>query len=93
MNANVVGMSFDTPEENKFFADAYQFTFPILSDAERKVGEAYGTKRPDDHEWAIAPRRLSFLIDPEGKIFKTYKVQDLAGHADEVLQDLQEAQS
>lgn len=92
MNAKIVGVSFDTPEENKFFADAYDFRFPILSDPDRKVGEAYMTKRPSDHDWTDFPRRLSYLIDPEGKIAKAYRVQEVAAHPDEVLNDLQELQ-
>ena len=93
MNAKIIGISFDTPEENKAFADQYNFSFPILSDTEHKVGVAYETKRPPDHEWTSVPRRLSFLIDPQGKIAKTYRVKELAAHPDEVLEDLKTLQS
>lgn len=92
MNAKIVGVSFDSPDENKFFADAYEFQFRILSDPDRKVAEAYLTKRPDDHDWKDFPRRLSYLINPEGKIAKAYRVQDVAAHPDEVLNDLETLQ-
>jgi peroxiredoxin len=39
------------------------------------------------------PRRLSFLIDPQGNIAKTYRVKELAAHPDEVLEDLKTLQS
>lgn len=86
----ILGISYDSVEENKSFADAEGFPFKLLSDPDRSVGELYGTKRPDDHQYAMAPRRFSYLIDPDGKIAKAYVVKDVAAHADEVLADLEE---
>lgn len=86
----LLGISYDTPEENKAFAEAEGFPFKLLSDSDRSVADLYGTKRPDDHEYAIAPRRFSYLIDPDGKIARAYVVKDLTAHADEVLADLEE---
>jgi thioredoxin-dependent peroxiredoxin len=84
----VLGASFDTPEDNKAFADAEAFGFRLLSDADRAVGTAYGAVRPPDDPYASMPKRVSFLIDPEGVIRRTYEVKDTAAHADEVLADL-----
>ncbi len=86
----ILGISYDSVEENKLFAEAEGFPFKLLSDPDRSVGELYGTKRPDDHQYAMAPRRFSYLIDPDGKIAKAYAVKDVAAHADEVLADLEE---
>lgn len=86
-------MSFDTPEENKAFAESFNLQFPLLSDVDGKVGEAYMTKRPPEHEWTAFPRRLSYLIDPDGKIVKAYRVKEVAAHPDEVLEDLKALQS
>ncbi|MBW3589493.1 MAG: redoxin domain-containing protein [Actinobacteria bacterium] len=86
----ILGISYDSVEENKSFAEAEGFPFKLLSDPDRSVGELYGTKRPDDHEYAMAPRRFSYLIDPDGKIAKAYVVKDVVAHADEVLADLNE---
>jgi peroxiredoxin Q/BCP len=84
----VLGASFDTPEENKAFAETESFGFRLLSDADRSVGTAYGAVRPPDDPYAAMPKRVSFLIDPEGVIRRTYDVKDTAAHADEVLADL-----
>ena len=89
----MLGASFDTPEENKAFADAESFGFPLLSDVDRSVGTVYGATRPPDDEYASMPRRVSFLIDPDGVIRRTYEVKDTAGHADTVLADLAELRS
>ena len=84
----MLGASFDTPEDNKAFADAESFEFRLLSDTDRAVGTAYGATRPADDQYASMPKRVSFLIDPDGIIRRTYEVKDNAAHADEVLADL-----
>jgi thioredoxin-dependent peroxiredoxin len=84
----ILGASFDTPAENLAFATAQGFDFPLLSDADRKVGEAYQVVRQADHQYAIYPRRHSFLIDGEGVVRRVYVVTDVAVHATEVLADL-----
>ena len=84
-----MGISFDTSDKNKAFAEAEGFDFPLLSDVDHKVGEAYGTARPPDHDWAAVARRKTFLIDPEGVVRKVYDVKDFDGHPAEVLADLE----
>ena len=71
--------------DNRAFAEKNGFPFRLLSDVDRKVGELYETKREDNHpEYA---RRLTYLIDPEGRIAKAYKVTDIAAHPGQVLED------
>ncbi len=60
----------------------------MLSDVDRSVGEAYETKRHPDEQGADRPKRRTYLIDPEGRIAKAYRVQDVTTHPDEILQDL-----
>ena len=86
----IIGASFDTPEENKRFANEQQFPFRLLSDADRSVGQVYGVARADDDQYAAFPRRLSYLIDPEGIVRRAYGVSDVSAHADAVLGDLRQ---
>jgi thioredoxin-dependent peroxiredoxin len=85
----VLGASFDTVEDNRAFAEAESFGFRLLSDTERSVGRAYDATRPDDDPLAALPKRVSYLIDPDGVIRRSYTVTDTAGHAAEVLAELQ----
>jgi thioredoxin-dependent peroxiredoxin len=85
----VVGASFDTTEDNRAFAEAESFAFRLLSDSDRSVGHAYDAARPDDDPLASLPKRVSYLIDPDGVIRRAYHVTDTAGHAAQVLADLQ----
>jgi peroxiredoxin Q/BCP len=84
----VLGASFDTVEENRAFAEAQAFEYPLLSDVTREVGEAYGVKKGPDEQWADFPRRHTILIDPDGVVRKIYEVTDVAGHPAEVLADI-----
>jgi thioredoxin-dependent peroxiredoxin len=84
----VFGASFDPPEDNKAFREAQQFPFALLSDVDKTVGALYQVIRDPDHKYANFPERHSYLIDPTGKIAKTYDVTDVAGHAASVVADL-----
>lgn len=87
-DCRVVGISFDTPEENAAFRTAEDFPFDLLSDGDRTIGAAYDVLRPPDDPFADYPQRISYLIDPDGVIAKSYEVTDPSGHAAEVLVDL-----
>jgi len=88
----VFGASFDTPADNKAFAEAQRFGFHLLSDVDKQVGTAYRAVRGPDEKFPDFPLRISYLIDPEGVIRRAYTVTDTAGHAGEVLDDLAELQ-
>ena len=60
----ILGVSFDTPAENKQFAEKYAFNFPLICDTDRTIGTAYGANA-DPQKGAA---RVGVVIDPEGKI-------------------------
>lgn len=84
----MLGASFDTEAENRAFATAQSFGFPLLSDTGRSVGAAYEVVRPPEDPYPDYPRRIAYLIDPEGVIRESYAVTDVDGFADAVLSDL-----
>ena len=66
----VLGISPDPPEKQKEFDDKYALAFPLLSDPDHQVAEAYGAwglkkNYGREYEGII---RSSFLIDEQGKI-------------------------
>jgi len=84
----ILGISFDPPAKNAAFAEKYHFTFPLLSDVDRKVGLAYGAATEAS---APRPRRVSYLIGADGRVEKAYGFEakmDAAAHPAEVLKDL-----
>lgn len=82
----IVGASSDRPEENRKFCDEQSFGFTVLSDVDRRVGERYEVARAGDDQYG--PLRMSYLIDPEGVVRRSYRVADVSNHADDVLRDL-----
>jgi peroxiredoxin Q/BCP len=70
------------------FADEHHFPYPLLSDVDQSVGTAYETVRPPGDERPTYALRISYLIDPTGRIARSYQVSDVAVHAGEVLADL-----
>jgi peroxiredoxin Q/BCP len=84
-NIRVVGVSFDTPEDNAAFAEKHRFGFPLLSDSDHTVAIAYGAC---SGAAARYPERVSFLIDERGMIEKVYDQVDPRDHPARVLADV-----
>ena len=82
----MVGVSFDSVEAQKKFAGEEGFPYSLLADVDKVMGTAYMADQPDKGY----PRRISYLINPEGGIVRTYDLagQDLAEHATAVLDDI-----
>jgi len=76
----VFGISTDTKEEIKKFIDDYNLNFPLLSDADKKVTEEYGVLK----ENGLA-KRVTFIVDMEGKIADILEVKDINSHSDYVF--------
>ena len=88
----MVGASFDTVEEQLAFAETESFSFALISDPDKSIGRRYHAEREpgeDYYEYGL-PRRITYLIDAEGRIAAAYDLagQDLDAHAAEVLADI-----
>jgi peroxiredoxin Q/BCP len=81
----ILGISFDTVEANRAFAEKFAYPFALLCDPERTTAATYDIDDPEDPGY---PLRVSFLIGPDRRVVKVYEVTDAAGHAAEVLADL-----
>lgn len=90
--AIVLGISKDSPASHKKFADKYGLPFTLLSDEDHKVLEKYGAwgEKSFMGRKFMGIRRISFLINPEGKIAKVYPKVKPADHAKEVLNDIEQ---
>ena len=63
----------------------FDFPYDLLCDESRTVSQVYGAADAADTQY---PARISYLVDPEGRIEKVYAQVDPAGHPDQVLQDI-----
>jgi peroxiredoxin Q/BCP len=93
VGAEVLGASFDTPEDNKAFAEAQSFNYRLLSDVDRAVGREYGVEKGADEQYPDFPKRITYLIDPEGVVAKVYEVTDPAAHPGHVVDDIRAVRS
>ena len=91
LNAKVLGISTDNIESHNKFAVKYNLPFTLLADDEKAVVEQYGVwgEKTSFGKTYFGTRRMSFLVNPEGKIAKVYKKVKPAGHAMEVVEDIQ----
>ena len=78
----VLGVSFDTPAENRAFAEKFSFNFPLLCDVGRTMGVAYGAA---DDAGAGNARRVGVVIDPEGKVREWLPKVDAKAYPREVV--------
>ena len=89
-NISIIGISKDSVKAQKNFCSKNSFKFDILSDVELKVLKAYkawGLKKMYGKEYE-GILRISYLIDEEGNIEKTYNKVKTVTHAKDVLESL-----
>lgn len=86
----IFGISKDSVVSHKKFAEKYHLNFPLLSDESKDVIKAYGAwgEKKFLGKTFEGVLRKTFLIDPTGKIQKTYDKVDVLNHADAILQDI-----
>ncbi len=89
-NAIVLGVSPDDVKSHNKFIEKFKLPFLLLSDADKKVCEAYGVwvEKSMYGKTYMGVARTTFLIDENGNIEKVYEKVKPDVHTDEVLQQL-----
>jgi glutaredoxin-dependent peroxiredoxin len=68
LNAEVYGISVDSPFSQEAFARQQNINFPLLSDFNREATRAYGVLCPDLVGLRDVAKRSAFVIDENGTI-------------------------
>lgn len=89
-NAVVLGVSVDSVDSHKRFCAKQGLNFKLLSDADHKVSDLYGSLT--NLGLVKFSSRHTFLVDPDGKVAKTYTSVDPQKHSAEVLAELDRLQ-
>lgn len=86
LGATVLGVSIAETASNAEFAQKYHLPFSLLADRDGAVAKRYGAYA----DWMVVgfAKRYTFLIDPQGKIAKTYLKVDTSKHSAEIIADL-----
>lgn len=86
----ILGISKDSVKSHKKFAEKYKLPFPLLSDEDGGVCEAYGVwakKKFMGREY-MGILRTSFLVNEKGEIEKIYSDVNTKEHAAEVEKEV-----
>lgn len=78
----VLGISRDTPEKLRAFRDSDGLTFPLLSDPDHAVHEAYGAwgEKQNYGKTVTGVLRSTFVVDEDGKIVEALYNVKATGH-------------
>ncbi len=83
--AQILGISADPVDKQQQFATKYTFDYPLLSDSDRTVAEAFGVKR----RFVIPVKRATFVINPDRTIREVIRSEiNMKVHADKALKAL-----
>ncbi|MBY9021119.1 MAG: thioredoxin-dependent thiol peroxidase [Candidatus Lokiarchaeota archaeon] len=86
LNADVIGISADSPESHAKFIEKKNLKVTLLSDQEKQVIKSYGKwgKKSFRGKEYLGVTRSTFLINPEGKIAYIWPKVSVIGHTKEV---------
>ena len=92
MKAEIIGVSTDSVESHKKFANKYKLPFNLLSDESKDVVEKYGVWKEKNMygKKYMGIERTTFIIDPSGKIKKIFPKVKVDNHNQEVMEALKE---
>ena len=87
VKAQVAGISRDSVASHDKFKKKFKLPFPLVSDEDGKVTEAYGAwvEKSMYGKKYMGIDRSTFLVDGEGRIAKSWRSVKVPGHVEEVL--------
>ena len=86
----VVGISPDKPEKLREFRDVHSLTFPLLSDPDHRVLEAYGAwgEKSLYGKTVVGVIRSTVVVDGHGQIEEAFYNVKATGHVAKLLREL-----
>lgn len=90
----VLGVSADSIESHKKFAEKYGLSYPLLADTETTVSQLYGVWKEKNYygKKYLGVSRETFLIDRKGIVRKVWSSVKPDDHANEVLETIEALQ-
>ncbi len=85
-NCEIIGVSRDSIKSHKSFIDKEDLNFPLISDSEEKMCNAYEVMKEKSMYGRkyMGIERSTFLIDPDGNLVKEWRGVKVPGHVEEV---------
>ena len=91
-NCKIVGVSRDSIKSHKSFIEKESLNFPLLSDPDETMCNAYGVMKEKSMYGRkyMGIERSTFLISPDGSLVKEWRGVKVPGHVEEVYEFLSE---
>ena len=91
-NCKIVGVSRDSIKSHKSFTEKESLNFPLLSDPDETMCNAYGVMKEKSMYGRkyMGIERSTFLIGPDGSLIKEWRGVKVPGHVEEVYDFLSE---
>ena len=88
--ARIVGVSPDSTASHDKFKAKFDLPFPLLSDPDHKIAEAYGVWKEKSMYGRkfMGIERSTFVIDEKGAIAAVYRKVKVKGHVEALLEGL-----
>ena len=83
----IYGVSFDTPADNKAFAQKYKLPFPLLCDTTKAMSIAFGAAADASAKY---PDRVTYVLAADGTVESAEKVTDIPAHVDAAVAKLRD---
>jgi thioredoxin-dependent peroxiredoxin len=90
VGATRIGISADPVDKQLQFAEKHDFDYPLLSDVDRKVADAFGVKRRSN---LLKVKRSTFVIDTDSTLLaELHSEISMNSHADKAVEILRTRQ-
>jgi len=83
----IFGVSLESVEKHKAFAESLQLNFPLVADSDQRLAAAFGVQRL----WGLLPfaKRVTFVVDGEGVVRNVISSEfNIDKHVDEAIATL-----
>ncbi len=90
LGVKVIGISKDSLSSHQKFAEKHRLNFPLWSDPDHQLLEAFGAWGQKNRfgKLYMGIIRSTFVLDPQGKILKTWENVRVNNHTQEILEFL-----
>ncbi len=83
LDAEVIGVSVDSPESHKKFISKYKLNFPLLADKEKTLTKAFGALK-----FTGTASRVTYIIGKDGTVKGFFPKVSPDNHSKEIIETL-----
>lgn len=84
MEIEIIGIGFDSPENNAIWVEDQNYQYEIWSDTNRTLALYYGAATSADQSY---PSRITRLLDTDGSVILEYNDASFLSNPNNVLED------